>query len=309
MNECECPNIYTSLKQNIQNNNSKNKNILKFLREEFVFGGHLLSFACSAFAISIILMLNATFKFELIFITYLLSMIVYNFDHYKSIEEDKHDNPKRTNHIKKYQKLFPTLLIIYGFLFIGLLLVYGNILSLSIGILILTIGILYSIGLKNLTEKITGFKNIYTSLSVSLLVVLISCHVGLSLNLTALFIGLFIFLRLLINTSFCDLKDIKTDKEKKFITLPIYFGEKKFLSFLKLLNLISLLCIFFGVILNILPVFTLFLIFTYPIVLFYINKAKKLNVNIEKLSSVLVDGEFIFWPFLLFFGQFIFSLF
>jgi len=302
MNECDCPNIYTSLEQNIQDKYNKTKNILKFLRDEFVYGGHLLSLGCSAFAISIILMLNATFKFELIFITYLLSLIVYNFDHYKSVKEDKHDNPKRTNHIMKYQNFFPILLTIYGSLFIALLLVYGNILSLSIGILILIIGILYSIGLKNLTKKITGFKNIYTSLSVSLLVVLISFHVGLSLNLTALFIGLFIFLRLLINSSFCDLKDMKTDKKKELKTFPIYFGKKKFLSFLHVLNFISLLCVILGILLDILPIFSLFLVLTYPIVIFYINKAKKSNVNIENLSSGLVDGEFIFWPILLFLG-------
>ena len=169
--------MYNSLELNIKKNYYKPVDSLKFLRDEFVYGGHLLSIACSSFTISIILMLNTIFKFELVFITYLLSLIVYNFDHYISIEEDKNDNPKRTKHIMKYQKFFPILLTIYGFLFIILLLLYGNLISLSIGILILTIGILYSIGLKNLTKKITGFKNIYTSLSVSLLVFLISSHI------------------------------------------------------------------------------------------------------------------------------------
>jgi 4-hydroxybenzoate polyprenyltransferase len=308
MNECECPNIYTNFEKKTDKTIEKILGIILFLKNEFIYGGHLLSIGGSAFAISIMLMLNTVFKFELILIVYLLCLIVYNFDHYISIEQDKNDNPKRTNHLKNYQKFFLIILTLYGSFFIGLLWYFGNVLSLSVGILILIIGIFYSIGLKNLTKKIIGFKNIYTSLSVSLLVILISFHMGLSLNLAALFIFIFIFLRMLINTSFCDLKDMNSDRKKNLKTLPIYFGKEKFLSFLHIINIISLLCIIAGVISGILPIFAIFLVLSFPIVLFYLNKAKNPNINIENLSSGFVDGEFILWPIVLFCGQFLITL-
>ncbi|MEF8880106.1 MAG: UbiA family prenyltransferase [Candidatus Thermoplasmatota archaeon] len=279
-----------------------------FLKNEFIHGGHWLSLGGAAFAISIMLMLNTTFNYELILIIYLLCLFVYSFDHYISIEEDKEDNPERTEHLEKYKKLFPMIAAVYGSLLIGLLWYYGNVLSLLIGILILSIGILYSIGLKNLTKKIVGFKNIYTSFSVSLLVILISFHIGLNLNLASFVIAAFIFLRLFINSSFCDLKDIRSDKKKNLKTFPIYFGKKKFLLFLHVLHVASLLCIVMGIVLDILPFFTIFLLFSFPIVLFYLDKAKNTDVEIEHLSSKFVDGEFILWPLFLFCGKFIVTL-
>ena len=304
----ETGNVYGAVLLNYSKFFIKLNKLGAFLKNEFIYGGHWLSLGGSAFAISIMLMLNTVFKFELILIVYLLCHIVYNFDHYRNLEQDKHDNPKRSNHLKKYQKLFPILFSIYVCLFIGLLWYFGNLLSLSVGILILIIGFLYSIGLKNLTKKIIGFKNIYTSFSVSMLVILISFHIGISLNLSAIIIFIFIFLRLLINSSFCDLKDMNSDRKKNLKTLPIYFGKRRFLSFLHIINLLSLLLIVIGIISGALPIFVIIILLSFPIVLFYLNKAKNPNVNIENLTSVFVDGEFILWPLILIGGQYLLTL-
>ncbi len=308
MNECECPSIYDTVEQTTEKSVEKILGIKTFFCNEFIYGGHWLSIGGSAFAISIMLMLNIVFKFELIFIVYLLCLIVYNFDHYISIEQDSVDNPNRTNHLRKYQKFFPLILTIYGSLFLGLLSYFGNFQSLLVGILILVIGLLYSIGLKKLTKKIIGFKNFYTSFSVSMLVILVSFHIGLNLNLLAIIVFVFIFLRLMINSSFCDLKDMKSDKKKDLMTLPIYLGREKILSLLHVLNIISILIIVVSVILKILPLYTIFLALSFPCVLYYLNKAKNPRVDLENLSSGLVDGEFILWPLLLIGGQSLITL-
>lgn len=304
----EIGNVYDVVFHDYSNLFNKLNKVKNFLRDEFIYGGHWLSIGGSAFAISIMLMLNTVFRWELIFIVYLLCLIVYNFDHYINIEQDSFDNPNRTNHLRKYQKFFPLILTIYSSLFIGLLFYFGNFQSLSIGILILIIGLLYSLGLKKLTKKIIGFKNFYTSLSVSSLVILVSFHIGYSLNLLIIIVFLFIFLRVIINTSFCDLKDIRSDKKKNLITLPIYLGKEKFLTLLHILNIISILLIVMSVVLRISPLYTIFLVLSLPCVLYYLYKAKNPNTDLENLSSGLVDGEFILWPLLLFGGQFFITL-
>ena len=273
-----------------------------FLKNEFIYGGHWLSLGGSAFSVSIMLMLNAIFRLELFFIVYFLSIFVYNFDHFIDLNKDQDDNPKRTNHLKKYKKLFPIILTIYGSSFVGLLCFFGNIPSLLVVLIIMFIGILYSIGLKNLTKKIVGFKNIYTSLSVSLIVIFIAFYYSIPLNFSVIIIFVFVFLCFLVNTSFCDIKDMKTDKKQNLLTLPLYFGKIKFLSILHLLNIFTFLLLAVSIIAGSIPFFASGLLISFFYCFYYIQKAKSSKIDIQKLSSYIADGEFVLWPLILVIG-------
>ncbi len=303
MTECECPNIYEKVDFPAEKLIKKTTNAKKFICNEFIYGGHWLSLGGSAFILSIMLMLQISFRWELVIIVYLLLQIVYNYDHYTFLEEDSKNNPNRTNHLKKYQKFFPIFLVIYSSLFFGLLYIFGNTISFIFGTFLLTLGLLYTIFCKKLTSKIVGFKNFYTSFSVSLLVIFVTFHSFYEINILSLIFILFIFIRLLVNTSFCDLKDMDIDKKQNLKTLPIYFGKQKFLTFLHILNFISFILLSTAIVTGIAPSFSIFLLLFFPYVYYYIKKAKKTDTDLQSLSSFAVDGEFIIWPILLFIGS------
>jgi len=304
MTECECPNIYNKVDLPTEDISKKIADVKKFICNEFIYGGHWLSLGGSAFILSILLMLELSIKWELILIVYLLLQIVYNYDHYRCLEEDSKSNSNRTNHLKKYQKFFPIILVIYGSLFFGLLYTFGNTISLIFGTFLLALGFLYTIFCKKLTAKIIGFKNFYTSFSVSLLVIFVTFYSFYELSILSLIIILFIFIRLMVNTSFCDLKDMDVDKKQNLVTLPIYFGKQKFLTFLHILNLISFVLLLTAIVTGIAPLFSIFLLLFFPYVFYYIKKAKNTDTDLQSLSNFAVDGEFILWPILLIIGNY-----
>ena len=66
-----------------------------------------------------------------------------------------------------------------------------------------------------------------------------------------------------VNTIFLDIKDVESDRKKELLTLPIIFNRKKTLTFLKLITVLSVLPIIFGVSLQLLPKFSLMLLLTF----------------------------------------------
>ena len=155
-----------------------------------------------------------------------------------------------------------------------------------------------------MTERIVGFKNIYVSLSISSSLVLTAVFYNLSVaNWMLVIVFIVLFLRLMINTSFCDIKDIKNDKKNNLLTLPIILGKKNLLIFLHTINLLFVIIILIGIYLKILPLFSLFLPVSSIYSFFYIYKAKNKTTDIRSISSTLVDGEFIIWPILLLLGK------
>jgi 4-hydroxybenzoate polyprenyltransferase len=114
---------------------------------------------------------------------------------------------------------------------------------------------------------------------------------------------LFVTLRVIINTSFSDFKDIESDKYRGIITIPILFKNKsKGLNFLHLLNLLSCLILFLGITIKILPLFSIFFAITSLYNFYYIQKGKQEKTDISSLTHVFVDGESYYWPFFLFLG-------
>lgn len=283
--------------------NKLNK-VKTFLKNEFIYGGHWLSLGVSTFTIALMFLIGVNLKFELLLIVYFLSQSVYNYDHFKWIEIDAIDNSKRTNYLSKHYSLIPTVILFYIYIYFILLSLYGNFESLIFGGLLLLIGVIYTNKAKKLTMKIPGFKNYYTSISASLLVVFIALYCAHPLNLQIWVLVLFVFLCFLVNTSFCDLKDLKADKKQRLLTLPLYFGEKKFLLILHMLNVLTFSMLALSIILDILPTFASILLIFYFYCFYYIQKARRSKTDFQYLSTFFADGEFILWPLLLIGGKF-----
>jgi len=275
----------------------------EFIINEFVHGGHLLSLGSSAVALSTMLLLRTMIRWEFLLIAYLCPLCVYSFDHYKDIEKDAASNADRTNHLKKYNKLHPIIIGIYGIMFFALLIYFGNLASLIFGVVLLLTGLVYTSKIKNLTTKITGFKSVYTSLSVASLIIFTGIYCSYPLGPVLLLLFVFLFFRLMVNTCFCDIKDMENDKKYQIKTLAVVLGKEKLLVILHMINIISLVPIFIGVYLHLLPLFSLLLVVLIMYSFYYIQKSKHKETNIQSLSSIVVDGEYAFWPFILFVGS------
>jgi len=281
----------------------KLKEVKILFKNEFIHGGHWLSLGVSTFTIALMFIIGVNLKFELLLIVYFLSQSVYNYDHFKWIEIDSIDNSKRTNYLSKHYAFIPAIILFYTSMFFILLSLYGNFESLIFGGLLLLIGVFYTNKAKKLTMKIPGFKNYYTSISASLLVIFIALYFSHPLNLEIWVLVLFVFLCFLVNTSFCDLKDIEADKKQKLLTLPLYFGEKKFLLILHMLNVLTFSIFAFSIILGIIPLFASILLMFYFYCFYYIQKARYSTTDLQYLSSFFADGQFILWPIFLFLSK------
>lgn len=278
-----------------------------FIKNEFIYGGHILSIGTSLIALSTMLLLNIAIRWEFLLIIYLGTQCIYNYDHLKEFDSDETNNSKRTEHLKKYQSLIPYILIFYGTSYFALLFFFGNIESIIYGLILLTCGLLYTIKFKDITRRIVGFKSVYTALSWGLMVLFTAIYCSYSANILLFVILLFVFLRWFVNTSFCDFKDVDSDKKENLLTLPIYFGKEKFLKFLHIINFTAFLLLFFAILFGIAPLSSIFLFFFFIYGAYYIQKAKNPETDLESLSNIVVDGEFMFWPIFLIIGSSILS--
>jgi len=274
-----------------------------FIKNEFIHGGHLLSLGCSAVVLSIMFLVNTLIRWEFLLIVYLGTYCIYNYDHYKGLNVDSLNNSYRSNHLNKYHKFLPVIIIIYAVGFFSLLIEFGNFQSLIFGGALLFFGLFYTNKVKKMTEKIVGFKNFYTSLSIASLVLFTGVYCSYPIGLVLLLLFVFMFFRLLVNTCFCDIKDIDTDKKYQIKTFPVILGKEKSLSVLHAINILSFIPLLIGIYLHILPLFSLLLVASIAYCFYYIQKAKQQKTDIQSLSSIVVDGEFAFLPFILFVGS------
>lgn len=302
MTECECPNIYNEINSTGREFYNIIYNIKKILLNEFLHGGHLVSLAAPALAISTMILLNLTIRWDFLLITYLGTLCIYNYDYIKGLNIDYSDNLKRSKHIQKLQNLRIIILTFYGIAFLSLLIYFGNVLSIIFGIALLLIGLLYTDVFKRFTKKIVGFKNLYTSISFSLLIIFTPIFYSYQLNLMFSTFFIFILLQFIVDTSYCDIKDMKGDKKQNLKTLPLHFGREKFLNFLHVINITAFLILIIASAITIIPLYSLILLPFCLYRVFYINKAKNPKTNVQLLSS-LVDAEYFFWPFVLLIGK------
>jgi len=282
----------------------KIKKILNLIWDEFIYGGHLLSLGASAIVFSTAFLLNIKATWEFLLIVYLGTQTIYNYNHYKELNIDILTNLNRTHHLRKYFKFLPVITSLYGMGFLGILFYFGSLKSVIFGVFLILSGILFTEKFKKFTKKIIGFKTFYTSLLWSLLVIFTIIYYSFSFNLVVLTFLIFVFLRWIINTSFFDIKDIESDGKEGLLTLPVVLGKEKFLNFLHIINFISFTPLIIGITNQMFPYFSLFLLLLFFYSFYYIEKAKDKKIDIQNLSYVMVDGEYLLWPLFLFLGKF-----
>ena len=274
-----------------------------FLKNEFIYGHHWCSMNASAIALSMMILFRMNIKWEFVLIAYLGTQCIYTYNHYKELDIDDLDSSVRVGHIRKYGAWYPTFIKLYGIFFLVFLFLYGNLPSILFGNFLLFIGLVYTTNVKKASKNIIGFKSIYTSISWGLLIIFTTIYCSYPLTLGVLLFFLFVILRTMIITIFYDIKDINSDRKSGLTTLPMVFKDKNsLLNFLHVLNMISLLPIIFGVVINIFPIYSLFLLILILYGFAFLQKAKNISSDINFLSYIITDGEQNIWLVLLIIG-------
>ena len=286
----------------------KIKKITKFLWDEFIYGGHLLSLGASGILCFSAIILNQKNSIPLLILGYLLFQIIYSYNHFKELKKDILTNLERTHYLQKYKKYFLIIFGLYWVFFFTCLFYINNLAVILLSLFIVFGGLLYTVSLKNFTKKIIEFKTFYVAFFWALLPLLAGFYYSTPFNLLLFLLFSFVFLRLLVSTFFFDLKDIESDKKENLKTLPILFGKNKTLNFLHIINILSFIPIIIGVYANLFPLFSLSILIFYFYSFYYLEKAKNKIMDIHNLSYIIVDSEYLFWPFILLLSKFIFNL-
>ena len=275
--------------------------IINFLRDEITYGGYLVSLCSPCLLISTCLILNINIDIPLLLISYLIPLIVYSYDYYSDIDKDIKNDSLRAAYLKRKSKNYPFLLSFYIVLLISLLILYSNISLISFIITIIVGGILYNFLLKDLTKKIPAFKNVFTAMiwaSGGAFFPLF--YYLLDINLSFIIMFFLIFLRVMINVIFFDLKDINNDSADGIKTLPVILGKKSTINILNTINIIAFIPLILGIYFNIINFYAVSLLIFCFYGYFYINKANSASSNeLESAAHTLADTEFIMWPLVL----------
>src|SRR5207247_6342544 len=114
------------------------------------------------------------------------------------------------------------------------------------------------LGARKLKEKLL-FKNITISFGWSLIPLLVALYYQ-RVSLELLLIAPFIFLRLMLNTIFFDVRDLEGDKANGIRTLPVAFGRERSFRAMAVLDLLWSLYLVSLVGLTLLPPYSLILV-------------------------------------------------
>ncbi len=278
------------------------------IKNEFIYAGYLTSLGCPAFVLSVSILLDTPVDWPVLAIAYLTPLIVYSYNYYEELDKDLATNPERAGHLKKKVSLYPLILGTYTVLLALLLIFYANVLMIIFVLILLFCGIFYTILFKDLTRQIPGFKGIYIASVWALAgAFFFNFHYSLDWDAFSILMFLFIFLRGIINVTFFDIKDTASDKKLGLKTLPVIWGKKRTLKFLKALNIFGFLPLLAGVYLRIIPAFALSLLIFYFYDFYYLDKAGKISKrSLRMISYTLADAEFIVWPLVLILGKVLF---
>lgn len=285
------------------------KVLIEKLVTEFVYGGHLLSFGAMGVILTIVQLLELPFNIVVILIPYLSTQVIYSYNHVRELGFDTKSNPERVSHISSRRRLTEFLLLSY-IVSLGICLLMTNLPTIIFVVSIITSGITYTDYFKGKVARfITGSKNFYSAFFWALQIFIVPLFYKSGLTAFYGYFFCIIFLTAFVNSTFFDIKDIISDKERGLKTFPVLWGVRKTVYFLYVLKLSTLVPLIIGVYSNAMPKETLVFLFFVVYGLYYLTKAQVVKgKKLRNLSYIIADGEYILWPLLTFITIIIFEL-
>lgn len=203
--------------------------LLRFLKREILYNGHLQSLGTATIVYGTGKLLNIEPIVPATIASYFLFQSIYIYDRYHDLKIDLATNAVRSKHLLSYAPYIPIIFLLYLFATSLFLIKYSNITALIYSFILLILGILYPIYFKRLTKTIPLFKNIYVAsvFAISTLYPGIFTATRLqSIDFITL-ISLYIFIEALIMQFILDCKDTETDKEEGLKTLPVLTSKTR----------------------------------------------------------------------------------
>lgn len=280
--------------------------VVNTLIHYFIRSGWVLALSSSAMVAAYSILFNVPQNIFLLMIPFFLTFSAYHINRKAELHEDELTHSKRTEFIRKNQWL-DILAVVFYLLALALALL-RNIESF---VLVLITPILVAIytfrtfsRFKRLKEVTIG-KNAIVALGWTVFVFLTATYHSLSFDMAVYSIAIFVFFRLFINTIVFDMRDEKADSLFGIPTIPVTIGKQKTTYFLLVMNALGAIFLAYAVFVGWLPFYAhalnLVTIYGY----YFIMKANDERIDQESLCDVVVDGEYILWPFLLLLGQFL----
>ncbi len=227
---------------------------------------------------------NITLPLAAILIVY----ATYTLDRAIKTKEDEINRQEETNANKNL-----VLFLVCSFFLIAVLVLIKHRVFPLIAFFPLTMGFLYSKGIKigKILLKLKGGMGAKNFVVAFTWAATTSAFVYPAESLQLLLIFIFFFIKSFINTVIFDCKDIEGDSSAGLITLPVHFGEAKTRAILQLLHSSFHLSVAILVILNIVKFEATILIYSWVGGMIYIimcANSKKINFR-----SLVVHGEWV----------------
>ena len=278
---------------------------------ELVYGGHLLALGTASIAASCSILLGRSPTLILLVMAYLFSYGAYMLNRGAEVSQDTISDPSRTSFLRGRSKYLTTIAsVAFG---VGYLLAATVSLVFLIALLIpLVLALAYTVGSKKLVHLI-GARRLKDKLLVKNIVIafgwsLIPFLVGLyyrSIPFVLVAIAPFVFFRLMSNTVFFDLRDVRADAEFGVRTVPVAFGSAFSYKLMTAFDVISAayLAVLFGV--HLLPFYSLIMIVLPAYSIVYRSLSQRPGSDLGFLCNYIADGEYILWGPVLLFGKII----
>jgi len=276
---------------------------------EIVYGGHLLAIGTASIAASSAVLLGRSPTLILLVMAYLFSYGAYMLNRGAEVTQDSISDPTRTSFLRGRSKY---LTAISGLSF-GIGYVLAATVSLTfLGALLapLVLAIAYTVGSKKLVRLIGAkrlkdkllVKNVVISFGWSLIPILVGLYYR-NIPVSLLALSPFVFLRLMSNTVFFDLRDVRADGEFGVRTVPVVYGSNFSYVFMTIFDLLSAAYIVFLVAAHLFPFYSLVMLFLPLYSLSYRWVSQRPGSDIGFLCNFVADGEYLLWGPILVLGK------
>jgi 4-hydroxybenzoate polyprenyltransferase len=275
--------------------------------KELVYGGHLLSLGTASIAATAALILGRMPTIDLLVMAYLFSNGAYTLNRASEVEQDTLSHPARTDYLHGRAKLLPFIAAAY-FLVGYSLAFFRNLYFFGALLLPLVLSLLYSFGSKRFTKVVGSgrlkekllIKNLAISFGWSLIPLLVGLYY-LQLGLPLLLLSPFIFLRLMVNTIFFDVRDVQADAMYGTGTIPAVYGISTAGNVMWILDGASLAYIVLVTIAGMVPSYAITLA-VFPLYSSLYRLVSRV-ADQDLIRDLVADAEYLLWGPVVFLGK------
>jgi 4-hydroxybenzoate polyprenyltransferase len=278
---------------------------------ELVYGGHLLAVGTASIAASSAILLGRSPSVVLLVMAYLFSYGAYMLNRGAEVSQDSISDPRRTNFLQgrsRYLKIISAASFVAGY---ALSLTVSLIFFLAL-LVPLILAIAYTVGSKKMVRIIGArrlkdkllVKNVVISFGWSLIPLLVGLYYRSIPAALVAFVP-FIFFRLMSNTVFFDLRDVRADRDFGVRTVPVVFGSSFSYRLMTVFDLSSAVYLVLLAAAHIFPIYSLVMLSLPAYSVVYRWVSQRPGSDLGLLCNFVADGEYLLWGPILLFGKII----